>query len=78
MSDGIFGPHSQNTDSFNSWSSDTSKLLTFNIQIMATASKLHLDGGQLPVKACQGADISWFLCVYFFSSSDKTCMTACL
>lgn len=67
MSDGIFGPHNQNTDSFISWSSDTSKLLMFNTQIMATASKLHLDGGQLPVKACQAADISWFcVCVFFF------------
>ncbi len=69
MSDSTFGAHNQITDSFISWSSDTSKLLTFNTQIMATASKLYLDGGQLPIKVCQAGDISWFcvcVCVCFF------------
>lgn len=57
------GPH---YDSFVSRSSDTSKLLTFNTQIMPTASKLHPDGRLLPVKACQAVDISCFLCACFF------------
>ncbi len=63
MSDSTFGPHNQITDSFISWSSDTFKLLTFNTQIMATASKLNLDGGQLPIKVCQAGDLS---CVFIY------------
>lgn len=65
MSD-TFRTHNKITDWFISQLSDTSKLLTFNTQIMLTASKLHLDGGLLPIKACQAVDISCSCVMFFF------------